>query len=116
MLMPGRNELVLVLRDSMCSGNTLWADPDEARREGKLIGATLIERVPLPENSIISSTDDIRVAHDEALQILAAALEVVDHPGLPAERRANVLLGVIDALKLGDYLGGEEEWVEEFRV
>jgi hypothetical protein len=107
-LAPGSGRLAPEFTNFMFGGNSLWADPEDARRAGVLILDQLIERY-----GFIDSRDESpSIQQSVVLKMLKDVLFALDYAGLPTERRANVFHGLIDAMANAGVLGGEPEWVQ----
>lgn len=89
--------------------NGMWANPEDAIQQGVEIGQELFARFAENDSEIADDSPEVRTS---ALEVLGAALKVVNHGGLPTERRAHILHGVINALETSGALGGEIEWVQ----
>ncbi len=107
MLRSDSNRFLATYENRTYGGNSQWAVPEEAVKVGEAVGEELYAR--FADSDIDTPHDSPRV-RDSALKVLDAALSVVNYAGLPTERRANILRGVINSLEKAGALGGEPEW------
>jgi hypothetical protein len=104
-LTTGKNTLASEFENRTYGGNRMWADPDEARLVGGQILEQLCERY-----SFQDQRSDTPTMTDVTGKIFADTLSSINYAGLPTERRANILHGLIDAAASAGVLGGEPEW------